>query len=448
MIELTATKKNKVNLSDYDYKRDVQNRLLLSQFTTIDYAVLEDILFSSIRTTLRKISKNIDVPEDQVATVLQKLKITGLFAFEDDQIVVDKEMRKYFETELGKFDEAFEPDMEFLGSLLKKVPIHILPQWYAIPRTSDNIFGSIIEKYLLTPQIFQRHLLELNLPEPTLAAIAQDVLKAPHFEITAHEIQKKYNLSPEKFHEAMLNLEFHFVCTLTYRKQDDHWYEIVTLFHEWKDYLLFLKETHPITVTDVKKIDRYRPADFAFVEDMTAVLLHAQKEPAFLDQKKGPTLLSSFDGNYLKRLLLKIEEIDLASLEGKKLILTEAGLEWLGLKPENRAVYLYRHPSSSQNEKVIREVEKSILRILHSGWVRLSDFLRGVAVPVSDGQAVSLRKVGKNWKYARPSYSPDELRLIQTVVLDHLFEAGVTAVGEFDGEPCLLVTPFGQSLFG
>ena len=179
----SVIKKNKVLLSDYDYKRDIESRLLLSRFTETEYAVLEEILYSSIRAPLSKIAKNIDLSEAETADILQKFVKTGLIAFEDDfMVVVDKEMRKYFEVEAEKFEESFRPGMEFLQHLLKKVSIHILPQWYAIPRTSDNIFESIVEKYLQTPQIFQRHLLDLNFENPILPAIAQDVLKSPHFE--------------------------------------------------------------------------------------------------------------------------------------------------------------------------------------------------------------------------------------------------------------------------
>ncbi|MBP7074600.1 MAG: hypothetical protein KBA81_04370 [Rhabdochlamydiaceae bacterium] len=452
MIESTTVRKHKVTLSDYDYKRDIENRLLLSQVTTKEYAVLEEILFSPIRTTVRKIAKSIDIPEDTALNILQKISKTGLISFEEEAIVVNKETRKYFETELEKFEEDFEPGMEFLQHLLKKVPIHVLPIWYAIPRTSNNIFDSLIEKYLLTPTVYQRYLVDLNFADPHLSAIAQDVLKAPRFEVTAEEIQKKYKLSPEKFQEMMLTLEFHFVCTLSYKKVEDKWHQVATLFHEWKEHLTFLKETAPPAIIDSKKIERYRPTDFTFVEDITSVLLHAKKQPAFLQQKNGSIKFSTPapDEEYLKRLLMKIELVELAELDNGKLILTDAGMEWLDLRSENRALYLYRHPLNHLQvpEKVLREVEKSILRVLNSGWVQLSDFMKSVYTPVSDGQSVVLRKTGKSWRYQRPVYTPEELKLIERVIIEHLFEAGITSIGTYKGESCICVTPFGQSLFG
>ena len=175
MAELSSLRKNKISLEDYDFKHDIENRLLMSQFSSHDLEVLEEILYSSIKIPVRKISKSVDLDEDELFPILEKLSKTGLFTFEGDSIVVDKEMRKYFEAQILKFDPDFKPGMEFLQSILRKVPIHVLPIWYSIPRTSNNIFESLVEKYLLTPQIFQRYLMELSFPDPILAGIVHEV---------------------------------------------------------------------------------------------------------------------------------------------------------------------------------------------------------------------------------------------------------------------------------
>ena len=72
----------------------------------------------------------------------------------------------------------FQPDMEFLQGLLKKVPIHCLPAWHAVPRTSNNIFESLVEKYLLSPQIFQRYLSELHFSHPVAISLMNDLFFA------------------------------------------------------------------------------------------------------------------------------------------------------------------------------------------------------------------------------------------------------------------------------
>ena len=204
MIELSTAKKNKVSFSDYNYRKDIENRMLLASFTTLDLAVLEELLFSPLKASLRKLSKNIDHSETDVHASLSKIATTGLIKIEGDTISIDKEVRKYFETEIGKFDPDFKPDMEFLQALLKKMPIQVLPLWYAIPRTSNNIFDSLIEKYLATPQVFQRYLLEIQFPDPVIAAMAQDVFRAPDFKLPAKSLMAKYNLSHELFEEYLL----------------------------------------------------------------------------------------------------------------------------------------------------------------------------------------------------------------------------------------------------
>ena len=141
LMELNPVRKNKISLTDYEYQKDIENRLLMSQFTSLDLEVLEEILYSSLTVPIKKLAKNLEIEEAKVLPALEKLSKTGLLLIDKDSVVVDKEMRKYFEVQIQKFDEDFVPGMDFLQSLLRKVPIHILPTWYSIPRTSNNILN-------------------------------------------------------------------------------------------------------------------------------------------------------------------------------------------------------------------------------------------------------------------------------------------------------------------
>jgi hypothetical protein len=208
-----------------------------------DCKVLEEILFSPLKFSLKKLSRNVGLCEEDLAPTLRKLSSAGLLSISDDSILVDKERRKYFEFQLTRFDPDFKPDMEFLAAILRKVPIHLLPSWYAIPRTSNNIFESLVEKYLLTPQIYQRYLMELHFNDPRVNGIIRDVFAAEGFKAQSSDLIAKYNLSRQDFEEILLLLEFYFVCCLTYEKEDDHWIEFVSPFHEWHQYLNFLKNT-------------------------------------------------------------------------------------------------------------------------------------------------------------------------------------------------------------
>lgn len=440
-MDLATIKKNKISLSDYNYQRDIENRLLLSQFSEFDHSVLEEILFSPIRTPIRKIAKNLSTSESLLMPVLQKLSQAGLLIIEEENIVVDKEVRKYFEVEIEKFEPDFIPGMEFLQHLLKKIPIHLLPVWYSIPRTSNNIFESLVEKYLHTPQIFQRHLLDLNFGNPVISAIAQEVFASPELEVSAQQMIKKFQITQEQFTEYMLILELHFVCCLKYQKVGQGWEERVSPFYEWREYLTHLKQTTPSPIPNPALVARYKPHDFSFIEEMSALLQSAKKEPILVSPNT-------------ENLFYKLQLLKLAEIEGGALRPTAAAADWLEMRVENRAIYLYRHGANrirsmpSVCEKLIREAEKSILRVLHSDWILFEDFLPGVLIPLGDHPPVSLKKSGKSWKYARPEYSPQERQLIHATVFEWLFEAGLTAIGTYKGKECFKVTAFGQSLFG
>lgn len=471
MLDSHLTKKSKVSLSDYDFRKDIDNRLLMSQFTATDFNVLEEILYSSINIPIKKLAKTLDLEEEALLPILKKLSPSGLFSFDDHSITVDKEMRKYFEMQILKFDPHFKPGLEFLQSLLRRVPIHILPTWYSISRTSNNIFDSIIEKHLLTPNIFQRHLIEISFPSPVLSSIVQDVYQAPDCTLFAQEIIDKYHLSKEQFEEYLLYLEFYFVCCLSYRRVDDHWLEVVTPFYEWHEYLRFLKQTETPPLPEPKEVERIRPEDFSFTDDLATLLEQARKQP--LPLKDAQTLtpetetlllqkLSIADRSkipYLYRLIDKLRRLKLADVVDQRLYALEAANDYLDMRPENRALFLYRHPlnhlepsptlpAPTATDRNIKEAEKSIQRVLHTGWVYFDEFIQGVTAPLSENSLIILKRQGKNWKYTLPAYSEEEITLLKTVIFDALFEMGMTAVGSHRGRDCFMVTPFGQSLFG
>ena len=449
----------------------------MSQFSSHDLEVLEEILYSSIKIPIRKIAKSVDLDEDEIFPILEKMSKTGLFAFEGDSIVVDKEMRKYFEAQILKFDPDFKPGMEFLQSILRKVPIHVLPIWYSIPRTSNNIFDSLVEKYLLTPQIFHRYLMEINFSDPILTGIVDDVYTAPDFKLYATDLIKKYGMSREQFEEFLLLLEFHFVCSLGYEKVDNKWEEIVTPLHEWREYSIFLRNTEATSITAANKITRLRPQDFSYIQDLSNILSMTKKQPMTLTADKNKRLLPNktalsslaakmegFEENspafidHIDRLITKMRHLKLADVVDDRLYALESANDFLDMRPDNRAIFLYRHPlnrlvskqvpAEMLTDRNLREAERSIVRVLNSGWIYFDDFLKGVIVPLSEESTVMLKRLGKTWKYSLPTYNEEELALIKATVLEWLFEIGVTAVGIHNGKECFSVTPFGQSLFG
>lgn len=476
LLETLPNRKNKISLTDYNYQKDIENRLLMAQFTSLDLEVLEEILYSSIQIPLQKLCKNLDRSLDEVQPTLQKFEKAGLLILEKETIIVDKEMRKYFEFQIEKFDEEFKPGMDFLQSLLKKPPIHVLPIWYSIPRTSNNIFDSLVEKYLLTPQIFQRYIMELNFGEPVLKNIIQDIYTSESFCLPSSELMKKYNISRELFEEYMLHLEFSFVCCLGYRKSGDVWEEIVSPFHEWKEFLSFLKNTEVSSIKNPQDIELKRPSEFSFVQDL-AILLEASKKkpiplettdmgyllpkaaslknllPLFPSLNKDPNVYEP----YLHHLIAKAQLLRLCESSQSSFQITEAAEEWLSLRLDHQALYLYRHPRNRIlnpnvqaelcTEKALREAEKSIVRALQKDWVLYEDFFRGIHVPLREELAIELKKIGKHWEYALPKYSAEEALFLKEIILQWLFEAGIVQVGTLNGKDCFRITTLGQTLF-
>ncbi|MBI3508404.1 MAG: hypothetical protein HY069_02040 [Chlamydiia bacterium] len=438
MLELSPARKNKVSLYDYNCEQDITNRMLLSDCSVFEIEVLEELLYSPLKLSLKKFARQLTCEEARLLALLNKLLKTGLVTIQGDLVIIDKDMRKYFEFQILRFNPSFQPDVEFIHALLRKVPIHVLPNWYAIPRTSNNIFESIVEKYLLTPHVFQRYLEEIRPSHPIIDAIIDDLFHAPGFTLTSTELITRYNLTRRAFEEMILLLEFHFICCLHYKKEGDHWIELLTPFQEWQQYLQFLNETEAPPITDLSKIERTFPSDFAFVEEMNEVL-------ASISQK--PKSTHSFREHVVEKLCL----IQLATVKNGKLCPLETAPDWLEMSLENKALHLFRHPfnrlKGAPTQSHVREAEKAIKRVLHGNWVYFDDFVKGVHVTLSDDSVIALKRMGKHWKYHLPTYTEEEKKLIHATVFEWLFEAGMVTIGTCNGRDCFTVTPFGRFLF-
>lgn len=479
MLELTPARKNRVNIADYNYQKDIENRMLLADSTPFELSVLEEILFSPLKISLKKLVRNMGCEEAPILLILRKLVKTGLLSIQEDQILIDKEMRKYFEFEIARFSADFKPDIEFLLGVLRKVPIHLLPSWFSIPRTSNNIFESIVEKYFLTPQIFQRYLHELHFSDPIVRSILSDLFSAPDFTLYSSDLIAKYNLTRQHFEEILLLFEFHFVGYLSYRKAGDHWIEVITPFYEWHQYLRFFEATEAPILKD-NEVVKTGTGDFPFIESLSRLLSHlihhpltlkswnqqdlwsieaigssvSCLEPLLPKSSQSPELVQKTFTHLVKKLLL----VKLAHFDGSKLAVTDLAKDWLEKNLEDRALYLYRHPmnqiisalpSDLLTERHIREAEKSIRRVIHGKWVKFDDFVKGVTVTLSERSVVSLKKVGKHYNYALPVYEEPEKNFLKATIFEWLFEIGMVAIGthQTQKDDCFCVTAFGRFCF-
>lgn len=452
------TKKNKINLTDYNYRRDIENRLLMSQFSIVEVEVLEEILNGSLHIPIAQLQDEVELEADELKEILAKLSKTGLFSINEDMLIVSKEMRKYYEKQVEKFDDKFRPDMVFIQQLLSKVPISVLPTWYAIPKTSNNIIESIVEKYLLTPRIYDRYLEELSFEDPVMQSIVEDVFNAPDFRIRSRTLREKYGLTRELFEEYMLHLEFNFVCFLQYTRIDDQWKEVVTPFHEWRQYLAFVHENEPQTVEDESAVQPFHQEPLGFVMDMERLLTEAENAELPLDDEVIQKLSASSPvspqdttpAEYFEQVLQKCEELGLVETSRGILEICREADDFLDMDLEERASYLHRFPiyrfhgtnvdAELLTEKNIREAERCIRSVLGKGWVTIEDFMKGLVCPVGSTEEVTLKKEGKRWRYVLPEYTKDEKRFLEYTVWERLFQIGVVEIGYYQGKRCFRAT--------
>lgn len=480
MVSTIPVKKNKVILSDYPYLRDIENRILMSHFSVFEIHVLQEILSASLQIPIHTLVKSLEIKTEDLLPALENLKRTCLFQIQGNVIIVDKEMRKYYDSQIVKFDEEFETGVEFLKGLLRKVPIDVLPTWYALPRTTNDIFHSLIEKHLLTPKIYQRYLIELNFEDPILTGIMQDVFSSAEMRVPSKELREKYSLSREQFEEYMLLLEYNFVCCLRYTQIGDSWNEVVTPFHEWREYLLFLQKSIPNTLPD-QNVQSNAPVPFGFLNDLEALIISLQKQtvaieleearPSLFQAQSHPAfsiavqnLPASYQQKrnlrpetlYMQQLIDKLFTHKLAQVEEGKVVLLKAASQWLAQSREDQALQLYRQPTQQFyqygvpanlcNDKNIREIEKSLQKLGQIGWVKFDEFFKGLLIPIGQTTEVTLKKVGRQWKYVLPQYSDDEKLLVKATIFERLWEMGMVEIGTFESTDSFRMTSLGQKV--
>lgn len=450
------SRKNKINLNDYPYKRDIENRLLLAQLSAFEVRVLQEIVHSSLKIDVDDLADTLDVTVSTLTPSLEKLQTTKLFKLIHSTIVVDKDYRKYYESQLEKFDEDFQPDLEFLQGLLSKVPLHSLLAWYAIPRGADNIFASLVEKYLLTPSIYRQYLDELQFDDPVIKKIIKDVYDSPKFKVAANDLISRHQLSREKFEEYILLLEYHFVCCIKYEQVNDQWHEVVTPFYEWHEFLMFESETRLKPIVDSQSVESLDEGKaFAFIHEMGDLIKACESTSIAIEKLQKFSSINK----YFDKTLLKLEQLNFISSQKTQLSATSTGISWLKKTDQEKVTFLASHskniPASLKSEvfcslytpRNIRLIEQALIKAhndFKGQWVYLEDFVNGFMAPLGDKEPVSLKNKGKKWKYSLPQYSMEELAFIKSMITERFFELGILSVGQHNGKTCFKFTPYGR----
>ena len=459
---LKNTKKTKISLPDYNFEEDIRNRLLLKTLSKQNLRVLEEILFSSLQFSIESLAENLDLNSDDLYEILETLSPLNLYNFDGRILTVDKDKRKYFETQVTRFEEDFKPDLDFFQNLLKCLPIEVLPNWYHVPRSSNNIFQSLVDKHLLTPQIYQRYLVDLTSGTENFSMIAKEVLEHPQQKISVKSILEKYELSRKEFEEIVLHLEFNILAFVSFDKGE----EVLTPFYEWTQYQHFLKETAPVSLEE--EVTAFRKYEYAFIQDMADLLALADKsnlELFYFREKElwapstpAAALIEAHipaGKEYATKLINKLLILGLAVIEETSLKPTKAAKEWTLIPITQRAHVTFKHPhnflSTQKNsplatQRVIIEIQKSLSTISKLGWIHFDNFLKSAIIPLSEEKQVSLKKTGRSWSYALPQYSKEEKDFIEYIICDWLFESGITQIGSASGKTCFRLTTLGKSI--
>lgn len=460
VLEASNLKKIKVVLEDYPYVQDIQQRIVLNQASVSDIKVLEEILYSSIKTSYTHLLENTDLEPEELNHSLNFFKQAGLIKEEGDHLLIDKDLKKFFELEIQRFEEDFNPGIDFLAQIFKKVPIHILPIWYALPRTSTNIFESIIEKYFQTPQIYQRLLTEAQTHDLPLKQIIDLLFTSDLLELDLSFIQNKFNLGDQSLFQLIAQLEFNLIACVKYKQNQAHYQGVLTPFTEFKNYLLHLRQTESVSV-DEDKVNKITLAPFDFVEGLFTLIKAFKNKPftyplnrALEIELKEALAENNLSYLELEELIQKLIQVQLIEQKNGLITLNETSFSFMAMKPESAALVLYRHPLNKPKftlnvsvEKAVRECEKAACRLIGKGWVLLEDFIKGLVIPLSEDQHVSLKKIGRKWQYHLPHYSPIDLEFIHFIFTNWFEKVGVVEQGFYNDKPCIRLTTLGTEIF-
>lgn len=463
--------KTKVDLNDYNAKSDIELRLLLNSLSKDEVSLLEEILYSPLQVSIEELGENLEFSFDQLYPMIEKLQKTGLFTFDGTVLFIHKELRKYFEVQIEKFGDDFKPGMDFLQNILKQVPIHVLPVWYHIPRSSNNIFASLVEKYLITPQVYQRYITEFLSGDQDIQKIGRELFQSEELKLSAEEVRKKYHLSETELEEILINLEYNLICCSNYEPCGDRWKQVITPFIEWANHLELVKSSTPHSIKNSDEIKRFRAEEYAFIHDMTTLLKESMISPIEMryDSKAEKWMISLHslekivtslglkenEESYAHKLAEKVLVLGLGYMEGSSLQPSESAKEWMHMPIEKRSHVTFKHPhnflaiqkvSPLATQRAIVEIQKSLSQVNGLGWVYFDDYFEKSMIVLSDEKKVALSKIGRYWQYALPSYSKEEIAFVEMTVLSWLFESGITMIGYHNGKKCFSLTTLGSSL--
>jgi len=471
MNEAALGKKEKIELGEYDFPQDLAARLYLSQLSPFEVEVIEELNLRPLQLSITEFSSEIDKSIDRIFPIFQDLQKLNLLKMSGDLVLLNKEMRKYFEHSLELFDQDFTPDLLFVYQNFRKIPIHCLSTWYALPKNSNNLFQSLLDKYLLTPSLYEKYLQEVQLEGETMEKIKETLLGSENLQLSVDEIQKRFHLTKESLEKTLILLEFFLVGVTYFVRQGDGYERIFSMLHEYRTYQ---KECQQRALSSIaaKKISCTLSAPFGFIEDLDLLLIQAKRHKVELIEDQLPP-------SFLAILAKKSTLIDPKSLQEHFAHIVQRGLQlgllvrrdnmlvvsvyeankWHALSLEERSIYLLYHPKNRfftydgevhlLEEKHLKDAQKAICQAIPLGFVELEKLLDVTSISLGSQKGVHLKRSGVRYRYQSPQYSMDERKLLRATYLETFFESGFIEKGISEqGAICIRTTSFGNSVYG
>ncbi|MFZ4772544.1 MAG: hypothetical protein ACOYK9_00955 [Chlamydiia bacterium] len=445
-FDLQTQKKYHVTLSEYDFEQDLLSRKFLACLTPASTHHLIELFYLSSKTTLPKLKNALDLTEEELKEFIEDISPLSILSFEGEIVNIDKDAKKKIESFLEKFAEDFCPGIEYFQSLLKQVPINILPNWYPLPRSCDSIFQSLKERIFYTPTLYIRHIQEIESDDYPVQTVVHALLNAPNHTLSLEQLLDLTGLNSEQAEEFILFLEFNFVAVICYEADDCSWNPVLKLPFELSEYLKEKSVSPPFTLVpqQLVKPDRGIPLTFAF--DLSQVIRHAKLSPIKIVQDNGvfrfdeqtiskleSTLLSSSE--YIHQLLNRGIELKLLEPDQGYISLHKQADQWLLYSIEKQALSLYK-ALWIQGNSGAKQAEKGLAPLLQKGWVLLDEVLEFV----SHGKPI-LQRGREGYVYDLL----DEVRMTRDL-LNILFESGIIEWGKWDQKTVLRLTELGSQI--
>lgn len=447
----SQNQKNKINLSEYNFEFDLSQRLLLSSLSVFEIEVLREIIHNSLKFSVSELCETLESPLCVIQETLKKLLPFKLFYVQNERIYVSKEFRKYFEVQIERFSENFKPDTDFFQALLHSVPIEVLPNWFCISKSSDDIFQSIIENFFLTPQLFQKYINTLKYEDETTAKVIEMVYSHVDLTVDVETLLNKLSISREDLEKIIIVLELQKVCCLRYTNQGDTWKQTITPFNEWIEYLLYKNSISYKPIENPSEVEMLHSDNF--IETIDALIQESIKTPISINE-----YINSSDSNpsYREQIINKILFLRLAESKDGFLSTIQDIDIWLKKTYHEKCMSIYfstfneykKNIRTEFQDKDIRKIEKALKCIIDKGWIYLDDFMNSLSFSIGRSQQITLQKKNRKWQYAFPEYDVNQKNFIINIIEEHLFQAGMVQLGRCKQKKCILITPFGKTSLG